>query len=61
MRRTIRRRHVIGALAAVAVAGVALYAGGGWGIVVVEGAAVLVLAIIFLRSMSEGGNGDAAG
>jgi len=59
MRRTIRGNDAVGALAAVAVAGVVLYIGGGWGIVIVEGAAALVVAIIILRNVNEGGNADA--
>ncbi len=59
MRRTIRGHDAVGALAAVAVAGVVLYIGGRRGIVIVEGAAALVVVIILLRSLSEGGNGDA--
>ena len=60
MRRATRRRNIIGALAALAVGGVALYLGGGWGIVVVEGAAALAVVVMFLCRMNEGGNGDAA-
>ena len=58
MQRTIRIRNVIGALAAVTVAGVALYIGGGWGIVVLDGAAALVVVVVFLRNMTRGGDGD---
>jgi len=51
-------RYVIGALAALAIAGLALYVGGGWGIVVVEGTAALVMVVLFLRNMNRGGDGD---
>lgn len=61
MRRHPRIRNVIGALVVLAIAGLALYVGGGGGIVVLEGAGALVLVILFLRSMNEGGNDDAAG
>ena len=61
MRRHARRRNVIATLAALAIAGVALYVGGGWGIVVLEGAAALVLVVLFLRNMNQGGNDDVAG
>ncbi len=60
MRRHIHRRNVIGTLAALAIAGIALYVGGGWGIVMVEGAGAL-LAVLQLRSMNQGENDDAAG
>jgi hypothetical protein len=53
-------RNVIGTLAALAVAGVALYVGGGWGIVVLEGAAALVVVVLFLRNMNQG-DGDVGG
>lgn len=61
MRRHPRIRNVIGALVVLAIAGLALYVGGGWGIVVLEGAGALVLVVLFLRSTNEGGNDDAAG
>ena len=61
MRRHIRSRNVIGTLAALAIAGVALYVGGGWGIVIVEGSGALLVAVLLLRSMNQGENDDAAG
>ena len=48
-------------LAALAIAGVALYVGGGWGIVILEGAAALVVVVLFLRNMNQGGSDDVGG
>ena len=61
MRRHARRRNVIGILAALTIAGLALYVGGGWGIVILEGAGALLVAVLLLRSMNQGENDDAAG
>ena len=61
MRRHARRRNVIATLAALTIAGVALYVGGGWGIVILEGAAALVVVVLFLRNMNEGGSDDVGG
>ena len=61
MQRHARRCNVVGTLAALAIAGLALYVGGGWGIVVLEGAGALLVAVLLLRSMNQGGNDDAAG
>ena len=61
MRRHIRGRNVIGTLAALTIAGLALYVGGGWGIVILEGAGALLVAVLLLRSMNQGENDDAAG
>lgn len=61
MRRHARSGTVLAILAALAIGGVAVYVGGGWGILVVEGAAVLVSVILLLRSMNEGVNGNAEG
>ena len=60
MRRHPRRRNVISAAGALAIAGVALWVGGGWGIVIFEAGAVLVVVIAFVRNMNKG-DGDAAG
>ena len=61
MRSHARRRNLIGTVAVLAIAGLALYVGGGWGIVVLEGAGALLLVILSLRSMNQGGSDDAAG
>ncbi len=61
MPRHIRRRSVIGTLAALTIAGLAFYVGGGSGIVIVEGAGALLVAVLLLRSMNHGENDDAAG
>lgn len=60
MPRRIRRRNVIGTLAALIIAGLALYVGGGWGIVILEGAGALLVAALLLRSLNQGENDDAA-
>ena len=56
-----RWRNVLAALAALAIAGLAIYLGGGWGILVLEGTAALVMVVLLLRSMNQGGNGDVGG
>ncbi len=61
MRRDARRRIVMASLAALAIAGVAVYVGGGWGLVVLEGAAASLVVVLFLRDMNRGGNGDVGG
>ena len=49
MRRHLHRRNVIGTLAALVIAGLALYVGGGWGIVIVEGTGALLVAVLLLQ------------
>lgn len=61
MRRHARPRDLIATLAALAIGGVAVYVGGGWGILVLEGAAVLAVVILLLRFMNEGANDNVDG
>jgi hypothetical protein len=48
-------------VAAIVVGAVALYVGGGWGIVILDAGAVVVLGALFIRNLNRGGDGDAAG
>jgi hypothetical protein len=56
-----RRNGVLVTLGAVAFAGLASSVGGGWGIILVEGVAAALVVLLFLRGMSEEGDGENAG
>lgn len=55
MRRPGRWPDAIATVAALALTGLAVYVGGGWGIVVVEGTTALFVVVQLLRNMSKGG------
>lgn len=52
------RRNVAATVMALAFAGLAILVGGGWGIVIADGAAALQSVVHFFRNMTQGGDGD---
>lgn len=55
-----RRLNAVVVVAALVIGAVALYVGGGWGIVILDAGAVAVLFALFIRNLKRGGDGDAA-